>query len=132
MLDTECHASITVSVVFTKWKEAIVPGEKNHSEFIWNRRNQSRHGNKQLVCCQAKHKGLSVKSSLCEASLCRSCTKIDKVVFDAISANQVISWFCESCQTVPGVQKLLVTIGIIVARQDELGDIEFRKLRKML
>ena len=121
-MDTKCHASVTVSVVFTKWKEAILPGEKNHSEFIWNRRNRSRHSNKQLVCCQAINKGLSVKRSLGDASFCRSCTKIDKVVFDAISANQGISRFCESCQTVPGVQKLLVTIGNIVARQDELGD----------
>ena len=39
---------------------------------------------------------ISVKCSLCEAHLCRSCTEIDKVIFDAISANQGISWFCES------------------------------------
>ena len=52
-----------------------------------------------------------MKCSLCEAHFCRSCTKIDKKIFDAISANQGISWFCESCQTVPGVQKLLVRIG---------------------
>ena len=59
-------------------------------------------------CEQAINKGLSVKCSLCEAHFCRSCTKIDKVISDAISANQGISWFCESCQTVPGIRKLLV------------------------
>ena len=69
-------------------------------------------------CEQAINKGLSVKCSLCEAHFCRSCTKIDKVIFDAISANQGISWFCESCQTVPGVRKLLVRIGNIEARQE--------------
>ena len=69
-------------------------------------------------CEQAINKGLSVKCSLCEAQFCRSCTKIDKVIFDAICANQGISWFCESCQTVPGVWKLLVRIGNIEARQE--------------
>ena len=44
------------------------------------------------------------------------------VIVDAISANQGILWFCESCQTVPGVQKLLVRIGNIEARQDEIED----------
>ena len=30
------------------------------------------------------------------------------------------SWCCESCQTVPGVQKLLVRIDNIEARHDEI------------
>ena len=57
----------------------------------------------QAIGLLSGNKGLSVKCKFCEANFCRSCTKIDKVVFDAISANQGISWFCESCQTVPGV-----------------------------
>ena len=44
-------------------------------------------------CEQEINKGLSVKCSLCEAHFCRSCTRIGKVIFDAISANQSISWF---------------------------------------
>ena len=38
-----------------------------------------------------------------------------------INANHGISWFSESCQTVPGVKKLLARIGNIEA-QDELGE----------
>ena len=66
--------------------------------------------------------GLSVTCSLCEAQVCRSCSKLDKARFDAISTNHGTSWFCELCQTLPGVKKLLVRIGNIEARQDELED----------
>ena len=50
-------------------------------------------------------------------------------VNNAVNANQGISWFYESCQTAPGVQKLLVRIGNIEARQDEIED-RIQKIEK--
>ena len=68
-------------------------------------------------CEQAINKRLSVKCCLCVDHFCRSCTKIDKVML--LVPIKVFRGLFESCQTVPGVQKLLVRIGIIEARQDE-------------
>ena len=68
------------------------------------------------------NKGLSVTCSLCKAQFCKARIKLDNVIFEANSDNQGISWFCEHCQTVPGVKKLLARIGNIEAHQDELED----------
>lgn len=74
------------------------------------------------ICNENLDKSYTLNCNLCENYYCRSCLKIETAVFGGIQSMPGLTWFCNKCQSVPGVHKMLVRIGNVEERQDQLEE----------
>ena len=74
------------------------------------------------TCSELMDKCFTLTCNLCECNYCRPCLKIEKTMFDGIQSMPGLTWFCDKCQSVPGVHKMLVRIGNVEERQDQLEE----------